>query len=101
MTEGVQGFFNCNIPLTYTIPNYGGIRWWFLCPVSKDGVLCNRRPSRLYLPLDEKYFGCRQCHDLTYMSCQDSHKNNIYTELARETGMTQRQVIRNILGFRN
>jgi hypothetical protein len=97
LAEGVQGFFNCNIPLTSTIPNYGGLRWWFLCPMSKDGVLCNRRTSRLYLPSGEKYFGCRQCHDLTYMSCQDSHKNTIFSELARETGMTQRQVRRSIL----
>jgi hypothetical protein len=28
----------------------------------------------LYLPPGGKFFGCRQCYDLTYESCQRSHK---------------------------
>src|SRR5262249_26212575 len=42
----------------------GGVRWWFLCPLSKNGVACGRRVRKLYLR--GKYFGCRRCHDLTY-----------------------------------
>jgi hypothetical protein len=94
-----QEYVNYRIPLSYTRPNYGGRRWWFSCPISKNGIACNRRLSRLYLPRGGKYFGCRQCHDLTYASCQDSHKDTVLTRLARESGMTQRQVIRNLQQF--
>jgi hypothetical protein len=62
------------IKLTKTACNYGGFRWWFECPVVKDGVYCGNRSSKLYLPQGQLYFGCRACHDLTYESCQKSHK---------------------------
>ena len=26
--------------MTYTVPNYGGRRWWFICPLSVNGVPC-------------------------------------------------------------
>jgi hypothetical protein len=94
--EGSQEYLDYEIPLTYMTQNYGGFRWWFLCPISNEGVLCNRRTSRLYLPPCEKYFGCRKCHDLTYMSCQESHKNTIFAQLAKESGMTKREVITSI-----
>lgn len=59
--------------------NYGGVRSWFLCPVSVDGVYCGNRCSKLYLPPAGKYFGCRHCYDLTYRSCQESHKyDNVF-----------------------
>ncbi len=54
--------------------NYGGGRWWFRCPVSVDGVYCGNRCSKLYLPGGASFFGCRHCYDLTYRSCQESHK---------------------------
>ena len=54
--------------------NYGGVRYYFECPVVKDGVYCGNRASKLYLPQGQLYFGCRSCHDLTYESCQTSHK---------------------------
>jgi hypothetical protein len=54
--------------------NYGGVRYYFECPVVKDGVYCGNRASKLYLPTGQLYFGCRACHDLTYESCQQSHK---------------------------
>ena len=47
----------------------GGWRYWFLCPVFKDGVYCGNRVTKLYLPPSGKYFGCRECYDLTYESC--------------------------------
>ncbi len=62
------------IGLTTTPCNYGGVRWWFECPVVKDGVYCGNRVTKLLLPPAGKYFGCRECHDLTYESCQKSHK---------------------------
>jgi hypothetical protein len=41
----------------------------------------------LYLPPRARYFGCRHCHDLTYTSCQESHKyDGVYRRLAASTG---------------
>ncbi|MEW5924344.1 MAG: hypothetical protein AB1746_10185 [Candidatus Zixiibacteriota bacterium] len=45
--------------------NYGGKRWWFLCPD------CGRRCRVLYLPSNQVYFSCRVCHNLTYESQQE------------------------------
>jgi hypothetical protein len=60
--------------LTTTRPRFGGLRWWFLCPLTVKGRLCNRRVGKLHLPPAARYFGCRHCHDLTYTSCQESHQ---------------------------
>ncbi len=45
--------------------NYGGKRWWFLCPD------CGRRCRILYLPSNQVYFSCRVCHNLSYESQQE------------------------------
>ena len=62
------------IELTTTPCHYGGWRWWFVCPAVKDGVYCGNRVGKLYLPPAGQHFGCRKCYDLTYESCQKSHK---------------------------
>ena len=62
------------IRLATTVPNYGGLRWWFICPLSKNGWACGSRVAKLYLPPSGRYFGCRRCHNLTYASCQQSDK---------------------------
>jgi hypothetical protein len=62
------------VHLTTTRPRFGGLRWWFLCPLAVNGRQCNRRVGKLYLPPAARYFGCRHCHDLTYTSCQESHQ---------------------------
>jgi hypothetical protein len=54
------------ISLLHTTPNYGGVRWWFLCPK------CSRRVSNLYRPSGAYCFLCRHCYDLTYESAQMS-----------------------------
>lgn len=54
------------ILLQTTYPNYGGVRWWFTCPLIVEGKPCNRRVGKLYLPPGERYFGCRHCHNLAY-----------------------------------
>lgn len=60
------------ISLVTTRPHFGGIRWWFLCPLQVDGATCGNRVAKLHLR--NGYFGCRSCHDLTYLSCQQSHQ---------------------------
>ena len=62
------------IELERTACRLGGFRYWFVCPVVKDGVYCGNRAAKLYLPPGCQYFGCRECYDLTYESCQKSHK---------------------------
>lgn len=63
-----------DIPITSTACHYGGVRYWFLCPAVKDGLLCENRVGVLYLPPGGSVFACRHCWDLTYDSCQKSHK---------------------------
>jgi hypothetical protein len=66
--------------LTTTRPRFGGLRWWFVCPLRVNGRECGRRVGKLYLPPRGRYFGCRHCYELTYTSCQESRK---YDGLAR------------------
>jgi hypothetical protein len=56
------------VELESTVPNYGGLRWWFRCPAAG----CGRRVGKLYLA--GKLFVCRVCGDLTYESCQKNHE---------------------------
>ena len=57
---------DCMVRLVSTRPNYGGRRWWFLCP------LVRRRVAKLYLPPGGGLFGSREAHGLTYAFCQAS-----------------------------
>jgi hypothetical protein len=38
------------VGLTTTRPHFGGLRWWFVCPLSVEGTRCGRRVGKLYLP---------------------------------------------------
>lgn len=59
------------VPLVQSRPNFGGRRWWFLCPVLFERG--ERRPARaLFLPNGARYFGCRQAHRLNYRSQKES-----------------------------
>ncbi len=61
--------------------HYGGLRYWFICPLLVNGVACRRRVAKLYFR--GWYFGCRHCHGLTYRSCQGPHQDERF-ELATE-----------------
>ena len=56
------------VALTTTPCNYGGFRFWFICPLSKSGVYCGRRVAKLYKAPGANYFGCRHCYNLSYES---------------------------------
>jgi hypothetical protein len=76
-----------SIPLTSTRPRFGGIRWWFRCPLAVRDRPCLRRVGKLYLPPGGRYFGCRHCYGLTYTSCQDSHRfDRLYSSIALNVG---------------
>jgi len=77
------------IKLSATTPNYGGLRWWFICP-EQD---CGRRVGMLYLPGGYKYFLCRHCYDLTYTSCQESHKfDRLFGQIGDSLSISMEQV---------
>ncbi len=64
--------YDYRISLTTTPCNFGGVRYWFICPLSRNGVYCGRRVGTLYLASGGKYFGCRHCYDLSYESRNES-----------------------------
>ena len=66
---------------------FGGVRFWMLCPIVKDGKGCGNRVGKLHLPPGETEFGCRDCYDLTYQSSQDAHKFDLTKSVANLMGL--------------
>lgn len=64
------------VQLVTTPCNFGGVRYWFICPLVVGGKPCRRRVAKIYLPPGRKYFGCRYCHSLTYQ-CQKEHSKRL------------------------
>jgi len=54
------------IQLTTTLCNFGGKRYWFVCPFTKNGRYCGRRVGVIYSI--GKYWGCRHCGEIAYSS---------------------------------
>jgi len=68
--------FDYKISLTTTPCNYGGERYWFICPWYKDGVYCGNRVGTIYKGGD--YFACRHCYELTYSSRNKNRRNGYF-----------------------
>ena len=84
-----------HIRLTKTPANYGGYRYYLSCPH------CFKRYSKLYLPPGAELFGCRKCYELTYSSCQDSHRfDRLFRQLGGPLGLSPAQVKRALEGHR-
>jgi hypothetical protein len=66
--SGEKTDYDYKIGLTTTQCRFGGVRYWFICPLSRNGVPCGRRVGTLFLSSGGKYFGCRHCYDLSYES---------------------------------
>jgi hypothetical protein len=82
-----------HVGLEATRPRFGGLRWWFHCPLVVNGRHCGRRVGKLHLPPHGRYFGCRRCHRLTYTSCQESRKDDrLLRILGERTGSDPRTV---------
>ena len=76
------------VGLCTTRPHLGGLRWWFRCPGPPGGAPCGRRAGKLYLPPDERHFGCRRCHALTYTSCRESRQfDTAFRHVAKHSGL--------------
>jgi hypothetical protein len=65
------------VQLVTTPCHLGGVRWWFICPLSRNGVYCGRRVGKLYLPPAGKYCGCRHCYNLSYQSRNESRYGRV------------------------
>jgi len=91
-TEEYQPVDYC-IPLATTYPPFGGVRWWFRCPLLVGKRPCEKKVTRLYMPRGCHYFGCRHCYRLTYTSCQENHQFEAYwREQALGTEFTWREL---------
>jgi hypothetical protein len=62
----------------YSTPQpFGGVRWWFLCP------LTGRRATKLVLPRGGHRFACRRAWSLGYR-CQRSGKLDLISQRANK-----------------
>jgi hypothetical protein len=68
--------FDYKIPLTTTPCNYGGVRYWFICPWYKNGTYCGKRVGTIYKNGD--YFACRHCYELTYESRNRNRRHGYF-----------------------
>lgn len=61
-----EGEIDFKVSLTTTPCNYGGVRYWFVCP------LCGNQVGVIYSV--GKYFGCRKCGNIAYMAQMEGGK---------------------------
>ena len=59
---------NYAIRLQTTVPHHGGLRWWFARPLVVNGIRCEHRVQKLYLPPRGRCYSCRHCYQLSYES---------------------------------
>ena len=75
--------YDYEIHLTTTSCHFGNFRYWFLCPVVSNEVVCHKRCGVLFLPPSRSYFGCRECYNLSYQS-QNSRQGTFFGALQRQ-----------------
>jgi hypothetical protein len=68
------------IRLVWTVPTYGGRRWWFVCPRT------GRRTSKLFLPEGGWHFWSRQAYDLRYACRRDDRFSRLRRRAAKLKG---------------
>ena len=81
------------VELVSTSPHYGGLRWWFICPVTVGGRACQRRVRKLYLPPGGRSFACRRCCQLSYTSQRQDDNEPRAFEGASDPGAFGRQCL--------
>ncbi|MDX9988646.1 MAG: hypothetical protein RB290_08455 [Thiothrix unzii] len=70
----IAGTFG-DLPVTATQCNYGGLRYWWVCPD------CGRRVGVLYaLPWQFKTWACRHCHEAVYASSRAGRYKREYNK---------------------
>ncbi len=63
------------VALQTTQCHYGGVRYWFSCPIAG----CGRRVAKLYW--GRIYFGCRHCYKLSYFSQRESKSDRTFRKV--------------------
>lgn len=69
--SGEKNEMDYKVPIATAKCHFGGVRYWFICPLVKNGIPCTRRVGVLY-DID-KWYGCRHCANLAYQSQQETH----------------------------
>jgi len=77
-----------SVDLAVTTLFSGGLRVWWKCPQ------CGKRVRNLYSPPGPYPFACRECHDLTYKSCQESHnwRERFFAQMGAKFGASAREM---------
>jgi hypothetical protein len=79
------------IALERSTPNFGGQRWWFICPVN------GQRVRALYLPSGATRWASRVAHDLRYESQRTSGPfTRLVRQLRRDGAREARNEVRRI-----
>jgi hypothetical protein len=65
------------VGLTWTVPSFGGRRWWFSCPISR------RRCAVLYLPRGARRFGCAKAYELAYAVTRMPEHDRLWHRMAK------------------
>jgi hypothetical protein len=73
---GTKENFDYKVPIIETPCHFGNTRYWFKCPLYKNGQYCGRRIGVLYK--DGDWFGCRHCYNLSYSSQNENKKYKYY-----------------------
>ena len=63
--------------LTATRPNFGGLRWWWLCP--RNGA----RVAKLVMPFSSREFASRRAYGLAYQSQRDGRVDRLAAKARR------------------
>ncbi len=62
------------VSLTTTRPYYGGVRWWFVCPIN------GTRASKLHLPSGSDTFASRHAFRLAYRSQNETPNDRLLSK---------------------
>ena len=73
---GEERHFDYQVPLISTPCHFGGVRWWFVCPVTAEGG-CGRKVGVLYRAPRADYYACRHCLNLSYESRNRSRRGRL------------------------
>ncbi len=66
------------VALTVTMPRFGGLRWWYVCPG------CKRRAGKLYSTCHDPRLLCRLCRALVYECQYQKHPVLVYLRRLRK-----------------
>jgi hypothetical protein len=75
--SGEEREYKQRIGLSYTVPHYGGKRWWMNCPVN------GARVAKLYMPQGAEAFASRAAWRLGYRSQRVSGQDAAFERLFR------------------